>query len=114
ASYGIGQLTHYVKEFGLGAWCYIDSAGRYLGLTQPELSRACANAQFLLSIWSTTWVSEFMECRNRIYIDTDPGFTQFTMKPFDQTSKHGYASPYDFHHHFTYGTRIGLPDCPIP
>ena len=28
--------------------------------------------------------------------------------------EHAGASPLDFHEHFTYGTRIGKPDCPIP
>jgi hypothetical protein len=60
-----------------------------------------------------TWLEEFAECRRRIFIDTDPGFTQFGMAP-DVRASRGFASPVDFHEHHSYGTRIGRPDCPIP
>jgi hypothetical protein len=65
----------------------------------------------LISWGATTWLDEFRECRTRVFLDADPGFTQFKISP---TACAGYASPYEFNHHATFGVRIGKPDCPIP
>ena len=73
----------------------------------------CRTADVLLGLWTVTWLDEFAECSRRIFIDTDPGFTQFGMSPAVRASP-AYASPVDFHEHYTYGARIGQPDCPIP
>jgi hypothetical protein len=67
----------------------------------------------MLGLWTVTWLEEFAECRRRVFIDTDPGFTQFGMSPEVRASL-AFASPMDFHEHYTYGTRIGKADCPIP
>jgi hypothetical protein len=67
-----------------------------------------------MSAASTTWLDELRECPKRIFVDIDPGITQFKMPPSPTPSCPGYASPYDFHFHFTCGQRIGKPDCPIP
>jgi hypothetical protein len=73
----------------------------------------CRSADVLLGLWTVTWLEEFAEVRRRIFIDTDPGFTQFGMSAEVRASLE-FASPVDFHEHYSYGTRIGQPDCPIP
>jgi hypothetical protein len=113
-SYGIGELTRIFDEVGLGRWCFVDAYGKYHGLPRQDLERVCRDADVLISLWSVTWLEEFSTCRYRVFIDTDPGFTQFSMLPTPSRSVAGYASPLDFHERFTYGTRIGKPDCPIP
>jgi hypothetical protein len=112
-SYGIEHLAGYAQLFGLRAWCFVDRQGRYHGISQEEMVRLCKEADVLLGIWTVTWLDEFHECRRRIFIDTDPGFTQFTMPPGARASL-AFASPVDFHEHYSVGTRIGQPDCPIP
>jgi hypothetical protein len=113
ASYGIGELKKYAEQFGLRGWCFVDAQGNYHGTSQKEMVQYCKTADVLLGIWTVTWLPEFAECRRRIFIDTDPGFTQFRMTP-DERSSLAYASPLDFHEHYSCGTRIGKPDCPIP
>ena len=113
-SYGIGVLRSHLEELGIRHWCFVDAAGRYHGLSKREMQALCARSEVLLSLWTVTWLEEFLECRRRVFIDTDPGFTQFTMLPVPVPARPGYASPLAFHEHFTYGTRIGRPDCPIP
>jgi hypothetical protein len=113
-SYGIAELRRHQELTGLRGWCFVDAHGVYHGLSRDELRDVCRQADVLISLWTVTWLEEFMECRRRIFIDTDPGFTQFAMSPSPSHSTVGYASPLDFHEHFTYGTRIGQPDCPIP
>lgn len=92
----------------------MDVNGTYRGLSKPEMLALSRSADVLLSLWTVTWLEEFAECRRRIFIDTDPGFTQLAMQPVPSRSTVGYASPLDFHERFTYGTRIGRADCPIP
>jgi hypothetical protein len=112
-SYGIEELTGHAKRFGLKSWCFVDANDKYHGTSQADMVKHCREADLLLGLWTVTWLEEFAECRRRIFIDTDPGFTQFKMFPNVKASR-AYASPLDFHEHYTYGTRIGQPDCPIP
>ena len=113
-SFGLSILEREFSRFGLEQWCYIDATGTYHGLSADAFRKLCRDADLLLSLASTTWLEEFRDCRTRAYVDTDPGFTQFGMVPTPGPSCSGYASPCDFQFHFTIGTRIGQPDCPIP
>jgi len=112
--YGIKQMLRDFRKLGLKKWCYVDADGVFHGMSRDEVKRLCGEADILLSLYNTTWLEEFAECRKRVFVDTDPGFTQFSMSPSPSSSCDGYASPYDFHYHFTFGTRIGMDDCPIP
>jgi hypothetical protein len=88
--------------------------GDYRGVSQPEMTRLCRESALLMSLWTVTWLPELLECRKRIFIDLDPGFTQFAMLPTPSRSTLWYASPLDYDVRFSYGTRLGKPDCPIP
>jgi hypothetical protein len=111
---GIAEITAYFREVGLGRWCYVDMNGDYRGVSQPEMTRLCRESALLMSLWTVTWLPELLECRKRIFIDLDPGFTQFAMLPTPSRSTLWYASPLDYDVRFSYGTRLGKPDCPIP
>jgi len=111
---GIACLQRLLRPYKLDrSWCYVDPTG-YHGLSGGELRAACRKARLVFSRAGVTWLEEFRECNTRIYVDIDPGFTQFKMAAAPTASCAGYASPYDFNFHFTIGDRIGRPDCPIP
>jgi hypothetical protein len=111
-SYGLEELQRHASALGL-RWCFVDARGVYHGLQPTELRSVCRSAELLIGLWTVTWLDEFTECGRRIFIDTDPGFTQFGMAP-DVRASRAFASPVDFHEHYSYGTRIGKTDCPIP
>jgi hypothetical protein len=113
-AYGLSQILPFFERIGLHRWCYVDATGKWHGLQQDDVKKLCREAAFVMSSSSTTWIEEFRECKTRIFVDIDPGFTQFRMSPTTDISCAGYASPYDFNFHFTFGERIGKPDCPIP
>jgi hypothetical protein len=112
-AYGLAELKQHATRLGLRGWCFVDAAGTYHGLSRQQMAAICRSADVLLGLWTVTWLDEFAACRRRIFIDTDPGFTQFNLSP-DVRASLAYASPVDFHEHYTYGVRIGQPDCPIP
>lgn len=111
-SYGLHELQTHADALGF-QWCFVDAAGTYHGLSKAQMATISRKADLLLGLWTVTWLEEFTQCRRRIFIDTDPGFTQFGMSP-EVPARAGFASPMDFHEHYTYGTRIGASDCPIP
>ena len=114
-TYGIRVLQDTLRPHGLETnWCYVDSKRHYHGIAAADLTDLCRQATLLFSRAGTTWLDEFRECHTRIYVDVDPAFTQFQMPATPHPSVSGYASPYDFQHHFTLGTRIGKPDCLVP
>lgn len=111
---GIAVVGPHFARVGLTRWCYVDEAGRWHGMTREELARACREATLLLSVAGTTWLEEFRECRTRVFIDTDPAFTQMRMPATPAPSCAGYASPWDFAFVFTCAERMSRPDCLIP
>ena len=113
-TYGLSQILPFFERIGVRRWCYVDAAGTWHGLQRDDVRNLCREAAVAVSVSSTTWLEELRECRTRIFIDIDPGFTQFKMSPTPNISCPGYASPYDFNFHFTFGERIDQPDCPIP
>jgi hypothetical protein len=114
ASHGINVLKQLLRPHELDDnWCYVDAHGTYLGLAAQEFRDRCRNATLLLSRAGVTWLEEFRECKTRVYLDMDPGFTQFRACEVSASCP-GFASPHDFHHHFTIGERIGRADCSVP
>jgi hypothetical protein len=111
---GIGILKNLLRPLGLeNRWCYVDATG-YHGLSADELRAACRRARVVFNRAGVTWLEEFRECPRRIFVDVDPGFTQFRLANDPLPSASGYASPRDFQFHFTFAERIGAADCSIP
>jgi hypothetical protein len=113
-SWGLRQMQREFQRIGVTDWSYVDAQERCHGLTRAQLKKLCRESAVLLSVSNTTWLDEFHECAVRIFLDGDPGFTQFRTHSTPSPSCDGYASPHDFQHHFSCGERIGQPDCPIP
>jgi len=111
---GIGEVCRHFERFGIQDWHFVAADGQTQGLTREAFSAACRQADLLLGLGPTTWLEEFRNCRCRAYLDTDPGFSQFSLNERSKSSRPGFASPFDFHHHFTLGERIGARDCPVP
>lgn len=113
-AYGLSQILPFFMHIGLQRWCYVDASEIWHGLQRDKVRTLCRDAAFVMSSSSTTWLDELRECPTRIFVDIDPGFTQFKMSSTPSLSCPGYASPHDFNFHFTFGERIGKPGCPIP
>ena len=102
-----------LEPFGFGdRWTYRDNY-RSLGMPLEKLLDVCVNAHLLIlravPFWN--WRKEYEGPSRRAFIDVDPGFTQITLANGDQGWLDGVMH---CEQRFTYGQRIGAPDCPIP
>jgi hypothetical protein len=102
-----------LEPFGLGdRWIYRDNY-RSIGMPLERFLELCAASDLLVlravPFWN--WRREYEGPRRRAFIDVDPGFTQITLANGDQGWVDGVAR---CERRFTYGQRLGAPDCPIP
>lgn len=109
--------TAYVREclepIGLGdRWIY-RAGDRCVGMHPDEFREVCARAELLLIRGCTIplWRPEYDLPRQRIFIDSDPGFTQFSLANGDRDMAATIARCERL---FTIGQRIGTSGCPIP
>jgi hypothetical protein len=93
-------------------WIY-RAGDRSVGMDLTEFIERCSDAGLFIVRASPIdiWRKEYDRPRRRIYIDSDPGFTQFRIHNGDPAL---CGTVERCHELFTVGQRVGLPDCPIP
>jgi hypothetical protein len=111
--YPAGYVNACLAPFGFGdRWIYRDNY-RSLGMPLGMFIDICGSADLLVlravPFWN--WRKEYELPKCRAFIDVDPGFTQITLANGDQGWVDGVAR---CERRFTYGQRLGAPDCPIP
>ena len=111
--YPAAYVNACLEPFGFGKrWIYRDNY-RSLGVPLAEFQEVCARADLLIMravpFWN--WRKEYELPKRRAFIDVDPGFTQITLANGDKGWIEGVARA---ERRFTYGQRIGVPDCAIP
>lgn len=101
-----------VDRFGLSdsaALIYHDGEQIH-GLTRSELLDVGSTADLLVNISGhLTWAPLLARLRRKVYVDLDPGFTQFWHASGDTGLR---LRGHDFY--FTVGENIGTPVCSIP
>jgi hypothetical protein len=95
-----------------GRWIY-RAGDRSVGMPLKDFRAICAKADLLILCgWTIpSWRPEYDRPHRRIYVDFDPGFTQFRAAAGDRELTDMLAR---CERHFTIGQRLGAPDCPIP
>jgi hypothetical protein len=99
-------------EFGLeGSACLVCGDGsETAGLPYSELLDRAADADFLVNISGHITDGEVLRRpRQRVYVDLDPGFTQF----WHAAGTPGFSLAHH-DHYVTVAANIGTTDCPIP
>jgi hypothetical protein len=83
---------------------------RWAGIPPKELEAVTAEAELLVNISGNLTLQPLLNrFRRRVYVDIDPGFTQY----WHVQGRLGRTlEDHDFH--FTIGENIGKPACPIP
>jgi len=101
-----------VADFGLGgsAAVIVDGGRVFHGMSRDELLDRASSARLLLNISGhLDWPPLFDRLANRVYLDIDPGFTQFW-----QTQGTPGARLEGHDAYYTVGLNVGAADCCIP
>jgi hypothetical protein len=109
--------TNYVRDclepFGFGdRWIY-RAGNRALGMKVDDFLDVCSQADLMLVRGSPIplWRTEYSWPQRHIYIDSDPGFTQFSTANGDADLSRTIERCECL---FTIGQRMGAEDGPIP
>ena len=111
-SLNLAYFKQICAEFGLSgsAALVYEKGDQTYGLTYRELRDLAATADLLINISGHLTLEPVKRLlRRKVYIDLDPGFTQFWCAAGD-TGAH--LDGHDLY--FTIGENIGSPVCPIP
>jgi len=119
-SFGIRFLEQSLSQLSpalASRWHFRAANGDCFGTPRAEIKSLAARADLLLNVSGGTLLrDEYMPCRRKVLVDTDPGWNHFVNYPrWDANpgwqNTHGYRG-HDFH--FTYAERMGVPDCLLP
>lgn len=100
-----------------GRWRIVGFDGRSFGLGADEFAQVLREAVLFLNVSGSALMrDEYVACRNRVLIDTDPAWNHFKNYPKWDASPgwqgtHGWRA---HEHFFTYALRLGRADCPLP
>lgn len=100
------------SEFGLAgrATLICEGGGRSHGLTEAELADLARSADLLVNITGNLTLPGVKDrVRKRVYVDLDPGYTQFWQASGQADVR---LAGHDFY--YTVGANIGRPGCTIP
>jgi hypothetical protein len=98
-------------------WHFRNMDGRTFGVEGASWRQVLAEAEVFLNVSGGTLLrDEYMPCRRKVLIDTDPGWNHFRNYPrWDANpnwqGSHGYRAHDVF---FTYAERLGKADCILP
>lgn len=111
-SVNLAYFRHIMEQFGLSdsAALIYENGEQTYGLTIGELFDLAGDADLLLNISGHLTLDPLKaRLHRKVYIDEDPGFTQFWHAASDTGPR---FDGHDFY--FTIGENIGTLDCPIP
>jgi len=101
-------------------WAFRSPKGEYYGLTENEIEKICAQADLFVNVSGCCLLRErYQGCRKKVYIDTDPLYTQFKLDAAHRgiaSSDQAYSANSILKHDcfFSFGENIGEPSCRIP
>lgn len=101
-------------------WSFRSPKGEYFGLEENEIEKVCSQADIFLNVSGCCLLRDaYRGCNRKIYIDTDPLYTQYKLKAVKDgtaTSDQAYSVESILKHDlfFTFGENIGEPSCRIP
>lgn len=113
ASFGLDFVKKTLSHFGLqDRWGYHDArTDCWFGLQVDRVKRICAAADVLLNLSAVNPLRSWFEgIPRRVFVDTDPAFTQ--IRHLQDSSAHALAAGHTSF--FTFAENIALSDCLVP
>lgn len=112
-SFGLEFVNRTFERFGLeDRWSYFDAhTDRWFGLSADRVRDICASTDVLLNLSAVNPLrSWFDKVTRRVFVDTDPAFTQIRHLQ-DPAARSLAAAHTSF---FSFAENIGRPDCLVP
>ena len=81
-SYGTRYIHSALEPFGLGdRWSFVNYDGTYHGRAPRPCGRICADADLFINLSGGSWFwrDEYARIPRRVFIDSDPAFTQLAI-----------------------------------
>ena len=113
-TYGTRYIHSSLAPVGLGdRWAFVNHDETYHGAARETVERFCRDAELFIDLSGGCWFwrDEYLRIPRRIFIDSDPVFTQLAIAkgvPWYVDFFKGFT------HLFTFGANIGTPACDVP
>jgi hypothetical protein len=113
-SYGTSYIHRALEPFGLGdRWAFVNYDGTYHGRSAEDVRRWAVGADLFINLSGGSWFwrDEYARIPHKIFIDSDPAFTQIAIA----NAVPWYVEFFEqFDHLFTFGSNIGTPASTVP
>ena len=113
-AYGTRYIQEALEPFGLGdRWSFVNYDGSYHGLSKDAVRAYCADADLFVNLSGGSWFwrDEYAAIPRRVFIDSDPVFTQLAIAKGERWYVEFFQQ---FDRLFTFGANIGTPACDVP
>src|SRR5262245_36360188 len=113
-SFGTRYIHAALEPFGLGnSWSFVNYDGRYHGLPHDKVRDFCADADLYINLSGGAWFwrDEYVAIPRRVFIDSDPVFTQLAIAKAEGWYVDFFRG---FNRLFTFGANIGTPASDVP
>jgi hypothetical protein len=122
-SYALRHINESLSPHGFAhSWCYIDHSGKHHGISEARLVEHCREADIFIVLSGGCWIwrDHYAAIPKRVFIDSDPAFTQMALNNAEGNMSSNQSSKWyvDFFANytdlFTFGANIGKSACPVP
>jgi hypothetical protein len=114
SSYGLRYINAALSPYGFGdRWIFVDYKKDYYGKTQKQTEEICRDADLFINLSGGCWFwrDEYQKIPCKIFIDSDPAFTQAALAKAEPWYVNFFK---EFDALFTFGRNLGDADCTIP
>ncbi len=113
SSYSLRYINSALSQFGLGdKWIFVDYEGNYYGENKERTKEICEDADLFINLSGGAWFwrDEYQKVPHKIFIDSDPAFTQAALAKGESWYVEFFKN---FDTLFTFGRNLGADDCAI-
>jgi hypothetical protein len=113
-SYGLKHIDDALRPHGLGdSWSFVNYDGSYHGAARDRVVEFAASADLFINLSGGAWFwrDEYARIPRRVFIDSDPAFTQLAIAKNEEWYVNFFRG---FTGLFTFGSNIGTAVCPVP
>jgi hypothetical protein len=113
-SYGTRYIHNALDPFGLGdRWSFVNYDGTYHGASRERVQTFCAEAELFINLSGGSWFwrDEYVRIPRKVFIDSDPVFTQLAIAKGEGWYVDFFRG---FDRLFTFGANVGTPASDVP